>query len=65
MSQTVLLGLGLLVSALQAEPCLQETLHHCTCVNVSHSELQCPDTDLQQFLFQTEMSEGETVPAST
>ena len=61
MSQTVLLVLGLLLSSVLAEPCLQETLHHCTCVNVSHSELQCPDTDLQQFLFQTEMSEGREV----
>ena len=66
MSHTVLLAawVVVVVPLLLAQRCHQDTLHHCTCLNVSHSELQCPDTNTQQFLFQTLITEAEEVSAS-
>ena len=48
----------LLASQVLCERCEQGGLQHCTCLNVSHSELQCPDRGRHQFVYQTVISEA-------
>ena len=47
----------LLPSLLLCQPCQHGKLPHCTCLNVSQSELQCQDETNQQFVYQSQVSE--------